>query len=75
MIITFRILAKSEQFIQGYLGIFRDIYAYSATLTGAQIVGEREDFLARFENRKNVLILERKALILSIFELNYPFNM
>ena len=32
-----RALAYSEQFIQGYLGIFRNIDAYAATLTGVRL--------------------------------------
>ena len=36
----------------GYLGIFRDIDAYSATLTGAQLKGRGEASPTLFENRK-----------------------
>ena len=53
--------------IVGYLGIFRDIDAYSATLTGAQPC----PFL---KIKKSILILERKALIVSVFGLNLPFK-
>ena len=37
---------------QGYLGIFRDIDAYSATHTGAQLRGREETSTALFENQK-----------------------
>ena len=37
---------------QGYLGIFKDIDAYSGTLTGAQLGGRGETSPALFENRK-----------------------
>ena len=37
--------------------------------------GRVEASLALFEIEKSVLILERKALIVSIFWLNFPFRM
>ena len=54
--------------------IFRGIDAYSATLTGAKLKGKGEAFPALFENRKRVLILERKVVIVSTFGLNFPFK-
>ena len=56
-----RILCKH---FQRYLAIFRDIDAYSSTLTGMQL--RREGAGARFW---------KKALIVSIFGLNFPFKM
>ena len=47
--------------------MFRDIDAYSATLTGAQLGERGEASTALFEN-------QRKALIVSIFGLNFPFK-
>ena len=62
---------------QRYLGIFRDIDAYAATLTGPQLGGgERgEASPALYQNQKSALFLERKALIVPIFGLNFPFKM
>ena len=37
---------------QGYLGIFKDIDAYSATLTGAELEGNKGAPQTFFENRK-----------------------
>ena len=37
---------------KGYLGIFRDIDGYSATLSGTQLRGRGETSRALFENRK-----------------------
>ena len=54
--------------------IFRDIDAYSATLTGAQLGGEGRTPLLFLKIEKSVLILERKALIVLIFGLNFPFK-
>ena len=59
---------------QGYLGIFRDIDAYCSTLTCAQLAGREEASPALLKIEKNVLILERKVLIMSIFGLNFPFK-
>ena len=47
---------------QGYLGIFRDIDAYSAILTDVQ-------------NQKKCPDFGKKALIVSIIGLNFPFKM
>ena len=59
-----------------YLGIFRDINAFSATSTGAHTTSVKgEASLALFENQKSVLIFGRKALIVSILGLNFPFKM
>ena len=55
--------------------MFRDIDAYSATLTGAQLGEEGRSPLPFLKIEKSVLILERKALIVFIFELNFPFKM
>ena len=64
---------------QGHLGIFRNIInAFSATSTGAHTTPasvEGEASLALFENQKIVLIFGRKALIVSILWLNFPFKM
>ena len=46
-----------------------DIDAYSATLTGAQLEGRGEISPALFEIKQSVLILEKKALIVSILNL------
>ena len=43
---------------QRYLGIFRDIDAYSVTPTGAQLGGRGEASLAVFEIKKCVQIFE-----------------
>ena len=59
---------------QGYLGIFRNIDAYSVTLTGAQLGERGEASPALFEIEKSVLIFEIKALVVSIFGLNFPWN-
>ena len=59
---------------QGYLGIFRDIDAYWSTLTCVQLAGREEASPALLKIEKNVLILERKVLIMSIFGLNFPFK-
>ena len=64
---------------QKYLGVFRDIDAYSATLTGAPLerrwkaIGRPHLRFLKIEDR--VLVLERKVLILSILGLNLPFKM
>ena len=61
---------------QGYLGIFRDIDAYSVTLKGAQL-GEESRGSLPFPFliiEKGALIWENKALIMSIFGLNLPFK-
>ena len=54
--------------IKGYLGIFRDIDAYSATLTGAQLRGRekgqgggRGGSPALFDNRKKCLDFGKKG--------------
>ena len=52
-----------------------DIDAYSATLTDAQLGGKGKVPLGLFENRKGVLIFKRKALIVSVLGLNFPFTM
>ena len=56
---------------QGYLGIFRDIDAYSAILTDVQL----ETSPALFENQKKCPDFGKKALIVSIIGLNFPFKM
>ena len=38
------------KYFQGYLGIFRDIDAYSATFTGAQLGGRGNSPLHFYEN-------------------------
>ena len=48
----FNALAQSEQFIQRYLGIFRDIDSYLATLIGKQQRGRVEISPALSENQK-----------------------
>ena len=55
--------------------MFRDVDAYSATLTGAQLGRRGEASPTLFENRKNALILGRKALIVPIIGLSFPFKM
>ena len=56
-----RILGKH---FQEYLGIFRIIDAYSSTLTGMQLGKEGAGLPYSFwEIKKNVLILEKKAMI------------
>ena len=60
--------------IQGYLGIFRDIDAYSATHTGPQLGEEERPPLNFLKIEKSVLILERKDLIVSILGLNFQFK-
>ena len=60
---------------QGYVGIFNDIDVYSATLRGAQLEGEGKSTLSFLKFGNSALILERKALIVSIFELNFIFKM
>ena len=54
--------------------MFMDIDAYSVTLTGVQLGGGGIP-PALFEIKKNVLIFKRKALIVFIFGLNFPFKM
>ena len=46
------IVNSSFKHLQGYLGIFRDIDAHSATLTGAQLGRRGEASRTLFENRK-----------------------
>ena len=46
------------------MGIFKDIDAYTITLTGAQLEGRGKVSLLFFKIEKSVLILERKALCL-----------
>ena len=60
---------------QEYLAIFRDTDVYSATLTGAELREEGRPPQLFLEIEKSVLIFERKALIVSIFGLNFPFKM
>ena len=48
--------------------------AYSASLTGVQLGGRGETSPALFENQKKCLIFKTKALVMSIFELNFPFK-
>ena len=68
-----------EQYIQAFLrifrNIFRDINAYSATLTGMQLRVRGEAPLLFLKIEKSVLILGRKVLIISIFGLNFLFKM
>ena len=68
-----------EQYIQAFLrifrNIFRDINAYSATLTGMQLRVRGEAPLPFLKIEKSVLILGRKVLIISIFGLNFLFKM
>ena len=59
---------------QGYLGVFRNIDAYSATLTGVQQGGEWRPRLPFLKIEESVLIFEKKALIVSSFGLNFPFK-
>ena len=56
---------------QGYLGIFRDIDAYSVTLTGMQQGEDGRPPLPILKIENSALILKRKALILSNFELYF----
>ena len=68
-----------------YSSIFKDIYAYSEILILRYIFshihrrsvnGERGGLPCPFlKIKKSVLILERKALVLSIFGLNFSLNM
>ena len=62
--------------------IFKDTQAQpgillhiSTTVAGVQLGRRGEAFLALFENQKSVPIFERKALIVSIFGLNFLFKM
>ena len=52
-----------------------DIESYLATLTGAQFGGDERSPLPFLEIEKSVLIFGRKALIVSIFGLNFSFKM
>ena len=61
------------KYFQGCLGMFRDIDAYSAALTGMQLGRRGEVSAAHFEKKK-VLILEKMALIMSIILLNFLFK-
>ena len=61
--------------IQGYLGIFRNIDAYSTTLISAQLGGRGDASSALFEIEKSVLIFGRKARFVFIFGLIIPFKM
>ena len=46
---------------QGYLGSFKDIHAYSDTLTGVQLGGSGGGLLcSNLKSEKSVLILEKK---------------
>ena len=70
---------------QRYLGIFRDIDAYSATLTTHKCATKGRDggrpllrgrpLLLFLKIAKRVTIFERKALIASIFGINFPSKM
>ena len=46
---------------QQYLGIFKEIDAYSATLLKAELVEREEAYLALYENRKNYPDFKKKA--------------
>ena len=59
---------------QRYLDIFRDIDTYSATLTGTQLKRKGRPPLPFLKIEKNCLILERQALIVTIFGLNFTFK-
>ena len=43
-------------------------------ISGGQLEGGGRPPLPFFENQKSALILEKKALVLSIFELNFLFK-
>ena len=55
-----------------YLGIFRDIDAYLDTLTGAQLGGEGRTPMSFLKIENSAQILEKKALIVSFFQLQFP---
>ena len=57
------------------LGVFRRIYAYSATHRGKQLGVRGWPPLFFFKIKRNALILGKKALIESIFGLHFPFKM
>ena len=58
------------------LWIFRDTDAYSTTLTGAQLKGKVKAYPNFFfENRKKCFAFRKKAVIVFIFELKFPFKM
>ena len=59
MIMHIQSIVRTEAFSRE-LGIFRDINAYSTTLTGAQLGRRGETCPAPFENKKSVLILEKR---------------
>ena len=60
---------------QGYLAIYRNTASYSGTLIDTQLEGRGGGLPWTFWNWKNVLILERKALIKFSFGLKFPFKM
>ena len=51
--------------------LFLEEFQHSRVISG----GRGDASLSLFENRKNCSILEQKALIVSIFGLNFPFKM
>ena len=59
----------------GYLGLFRDIDAYSATLRGVQLGRRGEAPLLFLKINNSILILEIKSQIVSIIGLSFPFKM
>ena len=63
------------KYFQGYLGIFRDIDTYSATFTGVQLERRGKPPLLFLKIEESALIFEKKALIVFIFGLNFPFKM
>ena len=74
----FRALAQSEQFIQAFSRILRLIQRYWCILSHTHkraTRGKRGSFPCLFKNHKKCLISERKASIVSIFGLNFPFKM
>ena len=66
---------SSFKHFQGCIGIFRNIDAYSATLTGVQPGGKGRSPLPFLNIEKSLLIFKRKALIVSIIGFNFPFKM
>ena len=74
-------IQNSDIVTRVYSSIVKDIEAYTdilmliQPLTGAKLGGEGRPPLPFLKTEKSVLILERMILIVSIYWLNFPFNM
>ena len=66
-----QVYLESEQFIQAFSRICSDIQRYLCIFSHIQ----RASPSLFLKIEKSILILEKKALVMSIFWLNFPFKM